>query len=113
MGVNPATWQETGVAIAALMVLWKGLDIGAKMFHEDRQKKNGSSDNLKLFDSFKLASTINATHQAMSEMVLGQQDIVAAVRETGRATVEAIATHNDNTNQLAREINKVTRETAE
>ena len=46
-------------------------------------------------------------------MVLGQQDIVAAVRETGRATVEAIATHNDNTNQLAREINKVTRETAE
>ena len=118
-GANPANWQEMGVAMGALMVLWKGLDIGAKLFHDDRKKKNGSGEFM-LPDGFKLAQTIKDNHLTMSlmvekqdTMISGQQDMAKAFREMGSQIVNAVADHNDTTLELARDIKKTVRAEAD
>ena len=111
---------EYGALGGILIIAWKGMDMVVAIFHEMRQKKNGSSSTLKLPPDFQIAATIKGIHQALdtfadnqNKLVVGQMQIVAAVQETGRQTVKAIADHNDNTERMARDINKVTREAAE
>uniref|UniRef100_A0A6M3KTS7 Uncharacterized protein n=1 Tax=viral metagenome TaxID=1070528 RepID=A0A6M3KTS7_9ZZZZ len=116
---------EYGALGGLLIIVWKGMEMVTTIFHETRQSngkpKDPSSDKMKspyTYDG-QMAMTIKGLHQSLDlfvenqgKLVLGQSKIVEAIQETGRNMVKSIVDHNDNTERMAREINRVTRETA-
>jgi len=115
--------SEYGALGGLLIIVWKGMEMVTTIFHETRQSngkpKDPSSDKMKspyTYDG-QMAMTIKGLHQSMDlfienqgKLVFGQTKIVEAIQETGRQMVKAISDHNDNTERMARDINKVTRE---
>ena len=115
---------EYGALGGLLIIVWKGMEMVTTIFHETRQNgkpKDPSSSSGKTQSPYtydgQMAMTIKGLHQSMDlfienqgKLVFGQTKIVEAIQETGRQTVKAISDHNDNTERMARDINKVTRE---